>query len=477
MAAAVRRAVLGLVPAERRHWVEAVWAETAEVPPGLRRLAWRAGGARLVVGQALARRGIGFTLVFAAAAAATVRAAWPQPPGSPFTPVGRFVVIALVVLAGFPLLARPFLGPAGDSRAARLVRAGGCAAFLAIAPALTRIEQFRFTRPRGAADLRIYLLVCQVNFGHAPFGKFILIVSFLALSAVAIAWMTSRRARIAPATLVVGSAAGITFGLVMYTVAPVGLSNEATNPWLPGSEVDPLVLLAWLLLLGGPVVAAVAADRRFVAACGAPPPRDRARQMMAAGLLTCISGTLLILVLGWGTIAAMISQAWLRNWLYHGQHLLYGVQNLSNLLRTAPVIGYSHQITGATDAGGYAFMIIAFPVLMLAATSITAASRAYAPAAGQGGPSRGDGGPPGPDPAPPPPGGIRLATADDIAGLAATTPADDRECWPGDPGQWRLAHDGESQDDARNKPAHNRPMPAGVGATARAAPAAPRLVQ
>jgi hypothetical protein len=53
--------------------------------------------------------------------------------------------------------------------------------------------------------------------------------------------------------------AGLALGLVRYMVAPLGLSSAATNPWLPGSSVDPLVLLAWLLLLGAPAVAAVVA--------------------------------------------------------------------------------------------------------------------------------------------------------------------------------------------------------------------------
>lgn len=53
---------------------------------------------------------------------------------------------------------------------------------------------------------------------------------------------------------------------------------------------------------------------------------------------------------------------WLRNWLYHGQHLLYGVQNLSADLKTLPAIAYSHQITGVSEADGLlaAFMIFPF---------------------------------------------------------------------------------------------------------------------
>ena len=43
-AAAGRRAAVWLLPAGRREWGAAVWAEAHEVPPGLARLAWRAAG-------------------------------------------------------------------------------------------------------------------------------------------------------------------------------------------------------------------------------------------------------------------------------------------------------------------------------------------------------------------------------------------------------------------------------------------------
>ncbi len=59
------RGTARLVSAGRRDWVEAVWAEAPEVPPGLRRLAWRAGGARLIAREALMRRGIGSAMLFA----------------------------------------------------------------------------------------------------------------------------------------------------------------------------------------------------------------------------------------------------------------------------------------------------------------------------------------------------------------------------------------------------------------------------
>src|SRR5512146_876450 len=111
------RAVARLVPAGRRDWAEAIWAEAGEVPPGLRRLAWLAGGARAMAGDALTARAIGRWLLFAAAAAGAAWAAWPDLPGGFAAVVARMDVITIVaLLAGLPLLTRRILGPAGGSR-------------------------------------------------------------------------------------------------------------------------------------------------------------------------------------------------------------------------------------------------------------------------------------------------------------------------------------------------------------------------
>ena len=251
----------------------------------------------------------------------------------------------------------------------------------------------------------------------------ILFLVLMALYVAAIFWMTSRRARIAPATLAAGTGAGLALGLVMYAVAPLGLSTAATNPWLPGSDIDPLVLLAWLLLFCGPVTAAVVADRRYTAPGSALPPAGaRFRQMMAAGLLTSLVGALCVTVLGMGTTAVMLKAAWLRDWLYHGSRLLYGVQNLSSDLRTLPAIAYGHELTGSVDAGVLNAIIIFFPLIALVPTVCVAMSRTGDTAAGQGDPLRGGGGPPGPGPAPDPPGGGQPAVTGDDAGLTAGLP-------------------------------------------------------
>src|ERR1700685_1161364 len=80
---------LVVAAAARGDGVEAVGADVPEPPPGLRRLAWRAGGVRLIVREALMRRRIGNVMLFAVVAAAAAWAAWPASPGSPGSPGSR----------------------------------------------------------------------------------------------------------------------------------------------------------------------------------------------------------------------------------------------------------------------------------------------------------------------------------------------------------------------------------------------------
>jgi hypothetical protein len=370
------RGALLLLPAGRRDWVEAVWAEASQAPPGLRRLAWRAGAARLMAREALMRRGIGYAMLFAVAAGVATRAAWPSSAANAATPADQGGVITMVaLLAGLPLLARWFLGPP-DNRAARWLRAGCYAGFLVLIPTRTIIDQFDNAVPRGGIDLRLYRFIAGWTNRNNHWGPEILLLVLMGLYAAVIVWMTSRRSRIAPATLTAGAGTGITIGLVLYAVGPLGLSKAATNPWLPGSYVDPLVVLAWLLVLGGPAVAAVIADRRYTAASSSPLPHGaRVRQMMAAGFLSSMGAALLVNVLGTGTTVAMIKAAWLRDWLYHGPRLLFGVSNLAGDLKTPSAIAYGHELTGAADTGAFFIMFIGFPLIALMATAFIASVR------------------------------------------------------------------------------------------------------
>jgi hypothetical protein len=234
--------------------------------------------------------------------------------------------------------------------------------------------------------------------GFSPphsFAWFVEIV-FLVVTAgyvAAILAVTAQRSRVAPATLAIGTGAGIALGVVMYAVAPLGLAHDATEPWLAGSAIDPVVALAWILLLGGPVAAGGAAARRYRGP-GSPRELSNAKlwQGAAAGFLATGTGALIVTVLGTGTVALMPRAAWLRHWLYPGQHLLAAV--VSN-----------RELAASSSTQTYGLIMVTFPVigLLLGIVSINAAISS--------GPSPGGGGPPGPDPVPDPPDGGRLASA------------------------------------------------------------------
>ncbi len=424
---AAGRAALRMVPAVRRDWIEAVWAEASDVPPGWRRLAWRAGGVQFLVREALMRRSIGTASLFAVTAAAAAWAAWAGPPAYLAVSDQRALVIAtVVVLAGLPLLARRLFGPADSSRTARGLRVCMYAAVLALMPARSIIEGFRDVPPRAGLDLRVYAVIdSEHRVARTESFDWIMFLVIMVLCVAAMLWLTSQRSRVAPVTLAAGAGAGIAVGVAVYAVAPLGLSKAATNPWLPGSDVDPLVLLAWILVLSAPVAAGLVAKRRYMASAGAAPPASAvARQFMAAGLLTNLIGALLVTALGTGTTALMLRAAWLRNWLYHGQRQFFGIAGLRSLLDgNLAAITYSHKLTASVDVSIFLVMCVAFPLIALALTGLPALDALGSAGAEQGGdPPRGGGSPPAPKAVPGGPGGAQLAAlirhdADPAAGL------------------------------------------------------------
>ncbi len=225
----------------------------------------------------------------------------------------------------------------------------------------------------------------------AWFAEILLLVVAAGYVAAILA-VTARRSRVAPATLAIGTGAGVVLGVVMYAVAPLGLSKNATDPWLRGSAIDPVVALAWILLLGGPMTAAVLAGRRLRGS-GDPYEIDKARiwQCGVAGILATGVGALIVAVLGTGTVALMPRATWLRHWLYPGQHLL-----------AAAV--HSRELTASNGSGAYGLILIAFPIigLLLGIFSSAAVVEWSGPPPG---------GPAGPEPVPDPPGSGGLAGA------------------------------------------------------------------
>jgi len=171
--------------------------------------------------------------------------------------------------------------------------------------------------------------------------------------------------------LAAGAGAGITAGVVLYAVVPLGVSSAATNPWLPGSDIDPLVVLAWILMLLAPVGAGISSYRRRRTASGAARPAiAAARQIVAAGLLASLVSAMLATIGGSGTIAAVLTAPWLRNWVYRDDPLA-GVGGLRLLVQGDPgALAYSHQITAAVDAPPFLIICVVFPLLALVLTGL-----------------------------------------------------------------------------------------------------------
>jgi len=406
-AAAARHAAAWLLPAGRRDWAAAVWAEAHQVPPGLARLAWRAGGVWVLAREALMPRRLGRVVVFAAAAAVAAWAAWPDS-SVLHADADQFGVIATVLLlAGLPLLARRFFGPVSDSRIARFLRAASYAVILALMPAVAVVAPYPLTVPQRGAELRVFIAggnathgMPGTSAGGPPWPGEIFFLALTACYVVVILWLTSRRSSVAPATLAAGTGAGIVFGLVMYSVAPLGLTQYASNPWLPGSQVDPLVALAWILLFGGPAAAGVLAAGWY---CRRPDSiklaQARAGQGIVAGVVANLVGALFVTVAGTGIIALTIKVARLRPLVYHAAH-------------QSEAAAYGHVLHASEHVGTYVVMCVAFPLIGLVMSSLGVACTMPVPR--QSGPQPGDGGggPPGPEPAPDPPDGGRRAEAE-----------------------------------------------------------------
>jgi hypothetical protein len=415
---ALRRGLARLVPASRRDWIEAIWTEASAVPPGLGRLAWRAGGVRLIAREALMRGRIVSATLFAGAAALVAWAAWPGSPATFANSVDQVDVITVVpLLAVLALAARAVFGPPGAGRPARILRAGAYAAILALVPAKNVVEQVLDEPPRGGVNLRLYALIAHPGFGNRWDDEIIFLV-VIAAYAGTILWLTSRRAGVAPATLGIGVIAGAVLGAAFYVTGPLGFGGAlATNPWLPGTDAKPFIVLAGILCFVAPVAAAIVADRRFTGAASTLPPRPaRLRQVTAAALLTSMTGALVAMVAGTGTIAATLTAPWLRTAVFGG-HPLSGVENLRFLVQGSPAaLAYSHQITAAMDAPPFLVLCLGFPLVALLISFFSHLDLGTAYVAE---PPPGRGGPPGPEPGPLSPDGGN-------ADLASAAPPADR---------------------------------------------------
>jgi hypothetical protein len=321
------------------------------------------------------------------------------------------VIATVLLLAGLPLLARRFIGPVGDGWAARFLRVGGYAAILALIPARAVVGPYPLTVPQRGLDLRVFVAsgnsthgMPGTSAGGAPWPGEIFFLVLTACYVVVLLWVSSRRSSVTAATLTIGTGVGLLFGLVMFSVAPLGLGSYASNPWLPGSRVDPLVVLAWILLFGGPVAAALLAARSHCRRPGRSIKLAQARigQGFAAGVLANMVGALFVTVLGTALIALLIKVEWLRPLVYHAPHM-------------SAAAAYGHVLHASQNAMSYIIMCVVFPVIGLIMSALGAACLMPVPSQSGQQPGNGDGPPgPGPEPAPqPPPPGGRLADAEE----------------------------------------------------------------
>jgi hypothetical protein len=405
------RAGARLVPAARRDWAEAVWAEAHEVPAGWRRLAWRVGGVWLIAREAVMMRWIGSRVLFAAAAGAAAWSAWSV--GQAAT-VRADVIGTVLLLAGLPLLARWFLGPP-DNKAARRLRAAGYAAVLALMPAKAATDLFLGAVPRGGIDLHTYERFHCKNgpwchwvagtSGLSPtVGSEVMLLFLTACGLAIVLALTARRTRIAPAALAVGASTGLALGVVMYAIAPLGLNVAYPyRPWLPGSSGRLVGVPAWILVFGAPLVAGAIARRRGYKP--GPPHEltdDQAWQGVAAGLVSGGVGALFVTVFGTATTVLFVNSAWVRGLLLHGQHL------------TASAV-YGRELFATQNAGAYVILCVAFPIIGVVMGFMGAGLASLTGPRSVGGRPPGPPGPPGPGPLPEPPDSGRLADAGAMA--------------------------------------------------------------
>jgi hypothetical protein len=403
-------AIARLLPAERRDWAEAVWAEAGEVPPGWPRLAWRAGGLRLIAREAHVGRGAGTLLLFMLAAGAAAWSAWPGGAVGHATPARADIIVVLVLLAGLPLLSRWLLGGPG-SRAAWWLRAGCYAAILATVAARAVTQLFIGAVPRGGLDLRIFHAFDGRGVPGAVTDAASVDVALLIVTGCGVAVilaLTARRARVAPAALVAGTGAGMLLGAAIYAVDSLGIDKYATAPWLNASMTDTvpaglaryLVALAWVMLFGAPLAAGLLAARR----CNLPGAPDqsaaaRAWQGAVAGLVCTVVGALSVTVAGTGTAVLLLKSAWARDLLYHGQHL------------TASAV-YGRELFASQNVGGYGAACLVFPVIGLVTGLIGGViAEGLASRRPGGGNPPPPPGPPGPEPLPDPPNPVALVSA------------------------------------------------------------------
>jgi hypothetical protein len=347
---ALLRCSAGLLPADRRGWTRALWAEADEVPAGWRRLAWLLGGLRLTVREATRRRGLGYALALAASAAGMVWSAWSGPVGDSAVAINRADAVTIaVLLAGLPWAIRRVGGPVAGSRPARLLRTGGYAAVIALVLVKAAVERVAGAPPNNfEGPVRAWT-------GEVVF--LMVMAGYAALILVC----TAHRSPTAPGTVTIGAAAGAALGVLAYALGPLGFPLRFTGRW-PAGLYDAALALGALLALSVPALAGLAATRRV----------DRSRpagftggQGAMAGMWTGAAAAMVVAVLSTATIALLPYETGLRQWA--SSHIGQWTPIVS---QWTPIYGprsYLGYVAGnSAFAAGYLVVLVLGPVFGVA---------------------------------------------------------------------------------------------------------------
>ena len=246
-------------------------------------------------------RTIAYWAMTAATAAVLLWASWPGAAHNPATLISRVdVVAAVLILLGLPRAVRRRFGPVGSGRMPWLVRGGGYAIVIALILVKADVEQFELAPRRSGTQLASQLSgtrLAGVWFGEVVF--LLVIAAYIA----ALLSVTARRPPASPATLAIGTGAGVALGVVVYALRPLINYTPVAWGWL-GALFGVAKIAAVFLVLYAAIKAAIVAARRSSR-------RDSQRQQInaraqvgfAAGLCVGISAAVLVSVLGISTIA------------------------------------------------------------------------------------------------------------------------------------------------------------------------------
>jgi hypothetical protein len=350
----------------------------------------------------------------ALAAAALGWAAWPGAPDNPATLISRVDVIATVLLlAGLPVIVRRRFGPGGSKRLPRLLRTAGYAAIFVLMLVKADVERVEMARFSGISLAGVWA------------GEVVLLLVIGAYVAALLA-VTAERPPASPATLAIGTGAGLLLGLAVFVLRPLANHVHIANRWL-ADLYDLGIAVAVLLVLYAAIRAAIAAARRTSRRDSKLPISDaRARQGFAAGLCIGVAAALLVSLLGITTIALVPHAADSFQWTLADHVFDPGSGHLHT-----PDYVTDFEVSFSQAAAGYLLVLIFFPVLgagLGAWGGLFAAGDSGQTPGGGGG---GGGGPKDPDPGPgPPDGGRSLLPERDLALELAFPDWDELEEFP-----------------------------------------------